>query len=89
VMITADHKVTAMSIAEQLRILPPGFRFVEVVVLAIMDVEILENGVADPYVFACVSSEHKLKIVKALQNKGHIVAMTGDGVNDAPSIKTA
>ena len=87
VMITGDHKVTAMAIAEQLSILPPGGRVVEGVELATMDVEELENVVEDTYVFARVSPEHKLKIVKALQNKGHIVAMTGDGVNDAPAIK--
>ena len=78
-----------MAIAEQLGVLPPDGRVVEGVELANMDVEELENVVEDTYVFARVSPEHKLKIVKVLQNQGHIVAMTGDGVNDAPAIKTA
>ncbi|MEI4831082.1 calcium-translocating P-type ATPase, SERCA-type [Bacillus sp. FJAT-53711] len=89
IMITGDHKVTAMAIAEQLGILPPGGRVVEGIELANMAVEELENIVDETYVFARVSPEHKLKIVKALQNKDHIVAMTGDGVNDAPAIKAA
>ncbi|PEZ00855.1 calcium-translocating P-type ATPase, SERCA-type [Bacillus sp. AFS018417] len=89
IMITGDHKVTAMAIAEQLGILPPGGRVVEGIELANMSVEELEDIVDETYVFARVSPEHKLKIVKALQNKDHIVAMTGDGVNDAPAIKAA
>ncbi|PEA55274.1 calcium-translocating P-type ATPase, SERCA-type [Bacillus pseudomycoides] len=89
IMITGDHKVTAMAIAEQLGILPHGGRVVEGIELANMSVEELEDIVDETYVFARVSPEHKLKIVKALQNKDHIVAMTGDGVNDAPAIKAA
>ncbi|WP_020059208.1 calcium-translocating P-type ATPase, SERCA-type [Bacillus sp. 123MFChir2] len=89
IMITGDHKVTAMAIAEQLGILPHGGRVVEGIELANMSVEELEGIVDETYVFARVSPEHKLKIVKALQNKDHIVAMTGDGVNDAPAIKAA
>lgn len=89
IMITGDHKVTAMAIAKQLDILPDGGRAVEGSELADMTVEDLENIVESTYVFARVSPEHKLKIVKALQNRGHIVAMTGDGVNDAPAIKAS
>ena len=89
IMITGDHKVTAMAIAEQLGILSHGGRVVEGIELANMSVEELEDIVDETYVFARVSPEHKLKIVKALQNKDHIVAMTGDGVNDAPAIKAA
>lgn len=89
IMITGDHKVTAMAIAKQLDILPANGRVVEGAELAKMSVEELEDIVEETYVFARVSPEHKLKIVKALQNKDHIVAMTGDGVNDAPAIKSA
>lgn len=89
VMITGDHKVTAMAIAKQLDILPANGRVVEGAELAKMSVEELEDIVEETYVFARVSPEHKLKIVRALQNKDHIVAMTGDGVNDAPAIKSA
>jgi Ca2+-transporting ATPase len=89
VMITGDHIITAKAIATQLGILPPGGKVVQGSELANMSVEELEDIVEDVYVFARVSPEHKLKIVKALQNNGHIVAMTGDGVNDAPAIKAS
>lgn len=89
VMITGDHVITAKAIATQLGILTNKSKVLDGKALAQMSVEDLENVVEDVSVFARVSPEHKLKIVKALQNKGHVVAMTGDGVNDAPAIKAA
>lgn len=89
IMITGDHLVTAKAIAEQLNILPKHGKIMDGNTLAKMSVKDLEEVVEDIYVYARVSPEHKLKIVKALQAKGHIVAMTGDGVNDAPAIKAA
>ncbi|MBD8068357.1 calcium-translocating P-type ATPase, SERCA-type [Bacillus sp. PS06] len=89
VMITGDHVITAKAIATQLGILPMGGKVLDGNALSAMSVEELEDIVDDVYVFARVSPEHKLKIVKAFQKNGHIVAMTGDGVNDAPAIKAA
>lgn len=89
VMITGDHVITAKAIASQLGILPSNGKVLEGQALSEMTVEELEDIVDDIYVFARVSPEHKLKIVKTLQKKGHVVAMTGDGVNDAPAIKAA
>ncbi len=89
VMITGDHVITAKAIAAQLGILTKKSKVLDGNTLSQMTVEELENVVDDVSVFARVSPEHKLKIVKALQNRGHIVAMTGDGVNDAPAIKAA
>jgi P-type Ca2+ transporter type 2C len=89
VMITGDHVLTAKAIAEQLGVLPPNGKVMDGPTLSRISVGELEDVVDDIYVFARVSPEHKLKIVKALQRRGHIVAMTGDGVNDAPAIKAA
>lgn len=92
IMITGDHVVTARAIAKQLGILETGKESRNVMdgqMLDEMSVQELEGTVEDVGVFARVSPEHKLKIVKALQNRGHVVAMTGDGVNDAPAIKAA
>ena len=89
VMITGDHVITAKAIAAQLGILTEKSKVLDGNGLSQMTVEELEAVVEDVSVFARVSPEHKLKIVKALQNRGHIVAMTGDGVNDAPAIKAA
>jgi Ca2+-transporting ATPase len=88
VMITGDHPLTARQIAQELGIAAGG----PVLTGAAFDelsVEELESLVQEVAVYARVSPEHKLKIVQALQNQGHIVAMTGDGVNDAPALKKA
>jgi P-type Ca2+ transporter type 2C len=89
VMITGDHILTAKAIAKQLGILKNKDRVLDGKALNHMEVHELEEIVEEVSVFARVSPEHKLKIVKALQNRGHVVAMTGDGVNDAPAIKSS
>lgn len=89
VMITGDHVITAKAIALQLGILTSKSKVMDGNTLSKLSVDELEAEVDQVSVFARVSPEHKLKIVKALQNRGHIVAMTGDGVNDAPAIKAA
>ncbi|MFC4618810.1 calcium-translocating P-type ATPase, SERCA-type [Camelliibacillus cellulosilyticus] len=89
VMITGDHAITASAIARQLDILPPYGKVVDGLTLSKMSDNELVDEVENIYVYARVSPEHKLRIVKALQKKRHIVAMTGDGVNDAPAIKAA
>jgi Ca2+-transporting ATPase len=89
VMITGDHPATAEAIARELEIFEPGARTVTGVEMRTMDDAELDAIVEDVRVFARVDPEHKLRIVHALQRKGHIVAMTGDGINDAPALKTA
>jgi Ca2+-transporting ATPase len=89
VMITGDHPATAEAIARELDIFEPGARTVTGSHLRNMEEDELDAIVEDVRVFARVDPEHKLRIVSALQRKGHIVAMTGDGINDAPALKTA
>ncbi|RDW20814.1 calcium-translocating P-type ATPase, SERCA-type [Oceanobacillus arenosus] len=89
VMITGDHVNTARAIAKNLNLLPENGLVIEGHQLNQMSLAELEEVIEDTYVFARVTPEHKLKIVKAFQDKGHIVAMTGDGVNDAPAIKAS
>lgn len=87
VMITGDYKLTAQVIAEQLNIYRPGDRIITGSELEKMSQEELEEVVMKTTVFARVSPRHKMRIVLALQKNNQVVAMTGDGVNDAPAIK--
>lgn len=87
VMITGDHPLTALNIARDLGIAREGDRVLTGHELSKMSQVELEGVVEKVPVYARVSPENKLQIVQALQNKGHIVAMTGDGVNDAPALK--
>ena len=89
VMITGDHKITAAAIAKKIGILKYESEACEGAVIDSMDDEELKEYVEKISVYARVSPEHKIRIVRAWQDKGNIVAMTGDGVNDAPALKQA
>jgi Ca2+-transporting ATPase len=88
VMITGDHPLTARAVAEELKLLKSG-RVMTGPELEITDDEEFRRGIEEIQVYARVSPAHKLRVVTALQERGHVVAMTGDGVNDAPSLKKA
>ena len=89
IMITGDHITTAIAIAEDLGILEEGYKALSGSQLEKMsDIELIRD--IDKYsVYARVAPEHKVRIVNAWQSQGHVVAMTGDGVNDSPALKTA
>ena len=89
IMITGDHKITASAIAKQIGILQEGDMAVTGLELDKMSDEELNKKLSHISVYARVSPENKIRIVDAWQNKGKIVAMTGDGVNDAPALKQA
>ncbi len=89
IMITGDHKITAAAIAKRIGILKDESEACEGAVIEDMSDEELKSFVEGISVYARVSPEHKIRIVRAWQEKGNIVAMTGDGVNDAPALKQA
>ncbi|MDR0970626.1 MAG: calcium-translocating P-type ATPase, PMCA-type [Lentimicrobiaceae bacterium] len=89
VMITGDHKITAIAIAQSLGIMQKNDRAFTGLEIEKMSEKELEKNVPNIAVYARVSPEHKVRIVKAFQQNNNIVAMTGDGVNDAPALKLA
>lgn len=89
IMITGDHTATAARIASDLGIVPPGSTAMSGLELDRLDEQGLADAVRTTSVFARVSPRHKLRIIDALQANGQLVAMTGDGVNDAPALKSA
>ncbi len=89
VMITGDHKITAAAIAKQIGILKHSSEAIEGHEIEKLTDEQLQEKVEQISVYARVSPEHKIRIVKAWQEKGNVVAMTGDGVNDGPALKQA
>ena len=89
IMITGDHKITAAAIAREIGILRDGTEAVEGAVIDRMSDAELRDFVPQVSVYARVSPEHKIRIVRAWQQRGDLVAMTGDGVNDAPALKQA
>lgn len=89
IMITGDHKITASAIARQIGILSDTDTAIEGVALDKMSDAALDEQLEHIAVYARVSPEHKIRIISAWQRRGNIVAMTGDGVNDAPALKKA
>ncbi|MEW6080325.1 MAG: cation-translocating P-type ATPase [Bacillota bacterium] len=89
VMVTGDHPNTAVAIASQMGILAPGGRSLSGMEMDSMPDALLERVSANVMVYARVSPGHKMRIIRALKAQGHVVAMTGDGVNDAPAVKAA
>jgi len=89
IMVTGDYAATAQAIATEIGVLRPGGRVISGRELETMSDEELESAIENVDVFARVAPHHKVRIVQALRNRGHVAAMTGDGVNDAPALKRA
>ena len=89
VMITGDHKITALAVAKKLGLMTGKGKVLTGREMDALDEDGLSSLVEEVTVYARVAPQHKLRIVRALKKKGHVVAMTGDGVNDAPAVKEA